>query len=129
MRITLALIFALLLALVVTIFAVQNNETTNITFLIWEAKGSLALVLMITFASGILIGLLVSAPGTFKRRRQLSDLKKHMQSLEKDLAAAFQPSAPAPEDEPAVEPEAGPEVEVENDLDQKPPNSAEGQDL
>jgi putative membrane protein len=128
MRLTLALILALLLALVVTIFAVQNNETTDIAFLIWEAKGSLALVLMITFASGILIGLLVSAPGTFKRRRQLSDLKKNMQSLEKDLEAAFQPSVPAPEDEPTVEPEAEPEVDVEvkDDLDPEPSSSAEG---
>ena len=103
MRITLALILALLLALVVTIFAVQNNEPTNITFIAWKTEGSLALVLMITFAMGILIGLLVSTPGSIKRRLQFADLKKHLQSLEKELEEAFKPSEIAPEEKPTTE--------------------------
>jgi uncharacterized integral membrane protein len=103
MRITLALILALLLALVVTIFAVQNNAPVDISFIAWKTQGSLALVLIITFAMGILIGLLVSTPGSIKRRIQFADLKKHIQSLEKELEDAFKPTEDDLEEKPAPE--------------------------
>lgn len=110
MRITLALILALFLALVVTIFAVQNNASVDIAFITWRTEGSLALVLMITFAVGILIGLLVSTPGTIKRRLQFSELKKQLQSLEKELEAAFKPSEASSVEIPTPEiPEDRPE--------------------
>jgi putative membrane protein len=109
---------ALLLALVVTIFAVQNNEPTNITFITWETEGSLALVLMITFALGILIGLLVSTPGSIKRRLQFTDLKKHLQSLEKELEEAVKPSEVAAEEKPVTEPTAEEKPEELVDQDQ-----------
>jgi uncharacterized integral membrane protein len=118
MRITLALILALLLALVVTIFAVQNNEPTNITFITWETEGSLALVLMITFAMGILIGLLVSTPGSIKRRLQFADLKKHLQSLEKELEDAFKSTKDAAEQKPVAE--LAPQEKPEESVDQEP---------
>jgi putative membrane protein len=85
MRITITLILALILAIIVTIFAVQNNTQININFLAWDVDGSLALILMITFALGIFIGLLVTAPAWFRRVRQSAELKKNIQTLEKDL--------------------------------------------
>ena len=48
-------ILALLLALLVTIFAVQNSAAAPVTFLFWRVNGSLALVLMLTLALGVLI--------------------------------------------------------------------------
>jgi len=114
MRITLTLILALLLALVVTIFAIQNNAPIDISFLAWKIHGSLALVLMITFALGILIGLLVSTPGSIKKRRQFVELRKNLRILEKDLEEAFKPTAVAPEGKPVMEttPEEKPEDKV-----------------
>ena len=85
MRITITLILALILAIIVTIFAVQNNKPENITFLAWSIEGSLALILMITFALGIIIGLLVSTPAWIRRVRQSADLKRKFQGLEKEL--------------------------------------------
>jgi putative membrane protein len=122
MRITLGLILALLLALVVTIFAVQNNASVDISFIAWKTTGSLALVLMITFALGILLGLLVSTPGSIKRRRQFADLKKQLQSLEKELEEAFKTTDLTPEESPALE--TSPEEKPEDTVDQEPDPSA-----
>ncbi len=88
MRITIALILALILTILVAIFAVQNNTAINITFLAWSIDGSLALTLIITFALGILLGLLVSTPAWLKKTHQSATLKKNIRVLEKDLEAA-----------------------------------------
>jgi uncharacterized integral membrane protein len=88
MRFTITLILAIILALLVTIFAVQNNTQIDINFLAWNTEGSLALILMITFAIGILIGLLISAPAWFRRVRQSAVLRKSIQGLEKNLEEA-----------------------------------------
>ncbi|NIM93286.1 MAG: DUF1049 domain-containing protein [Anaerolineales bacterium] len=105
------LILALILAILVTIFAVQNNEVIDITFLAWTVQGSLALVLMITFALGIGIGLLISSPSAVRSRLQMRDLNKKLQSMEKELqeknveleAARAAAIPPTPEEEPTVE--------------------------
>ncbi len=68
------LILALLLAIIVTIFAVQNNEPVDVSFLTFELNGSLALVLMITLTLGIIIGILVSAPASLRRRMEIGGL-------------------------------------------------------
>lgn len=107
MRITLALILALFLALIVTIFAVQNNTAIDVTFLAWTIDGSLALILMITFALGILLGLLVSTPAWIRRVRQSADLRKNIRILEKDLEEAHKATVVPPEDQPAEEPVSG----------------------
>jgi len=103
MRITLALILALVLALIVTIFAVQNNTSIDVTFLAWKIDGSLALILIITFALGILIGLLVSTPAWIRRVRQSAELKKNIRVLEKDLQDARTATSAPAEDKPNVE--------------------------
>lgn len=106
MRITVALILALFLALIVTIFAVQNNTAIDVAFLAWTIDGSLALILMITFALGILIGLLVSTPAWIRRVRQSADLKKNIRVLEKDLDDARKATVIPSEDKLAEDPGA-----------------------
>ena len=63
---------ALILALLVTVFAVQNNQTITISFLFWSIEGSLALVLMITLVLGIVIGVLLMVPGSVRGRLPLA---------------------------------------------------------
>ena len=82
------LILALILAIIVTIFAVQNSKAVDVSFLTFELNGSLALVLMITLAIGIIIGILVSAPAAIRRRMEISGLKKNVRKMEKDLTTA-----------------------------------------
>ncbi len=63
---TVYLIVALLIAIVAVIFALQNTMTITISFLAWEVTGSLSLVLLVTLAIGVVIGLLFLAPSTIK---------------------------------------------------------------
>ena len=82
---TVYLILAFVIALLAVIFALQNSMTITISFLAWEATGSLSLVLLITLAIGVVIGLLVLAPSTIKHSFTASSHRKRIGSLEKEL--------------------------------------------
>jgi uncharacterized integral membrane protein len=93
---------ALILALLVTVFAVQNNQPITISFLFWSIEGSLALVLMITLVFGIVIGVLLMAPGSVRTRLQIGGLQRSVRSLEQEKAnTAEQEKAGAAEQEKA----------------------------
>jgi uncharacterized integral membrane protein len=49
----------------------------------WKFEGSLALVLMLTFALGVLVSLMVSIPAMLKRRAAISNQKKNIQEPER----------------------------------------------
>jgi len=82
---TVYLIFALLIAVIAVIFALQNTITVTISFLAWEVTGSLSLVLLVTLAIGAVIGLLVLAPSTIKNTLAASGHRKRVGLLEKEL--------------------------------------------
>jgi len=92
---------ALILALLVTIFAVQNNADTTVKFLAWSVRGSAALVLMITLTVGIIVGLLLMIPGSARNRLKVSELNRQVKSLENDVrtarADALRPPSPKAE--------------------------------
>ncbi|GMR11066.1 MAG: hypothetical protein BMS9Abin28_1890 [Anaerolineae bacterium] len=100
MRVFIAI--ALILALLVTVFAVQNNQPITISFLFWSIDGSLALVLMITLVLGIVIGVLLMAPGSVRSRIRVGDLQRSVHLLEQEKAseaAAIPPESAQPEAE------------------------------
>src|SRR5512138_3020496 len=82
---TVYLIFALLIAVIAVIFALQNTLTVTISFLAWKITGSLSLVLLVTLAIGALIGLLVLAPSAIKNTIAVSNHRKRIGALEKEL--------------------------------------------
>ena len=82
---TVYLIFALVIAVMAVIFALQNTITVTISFLAWKVTGSLSLVLLITLAIGAVIGLLVLAPSTIKNTLAVSGNRKRIGALEKEL--------------------------------------------
>ncbi len=93
-------VVALVLALLVTVFAVQNNQPITISFLFWSIEGSLALVLMVTLVLGIVIGVLLMAPGSVRSRLQVGGLQRSVRSLEQEKESiATEP--PQSEAEPA----------------------------
>jgi lipopolysaccharide assembly protein A len=77
------LIVALGLAILTVIFALQNAIPVTVTFFIWQFEGSLALVLMLTFALGVLVSLLVSIPAMLKKQPAGSNQTKNVQELER----------------------------------------------
>jgi uncharacterized integral membrane protein len=77
------LFFALFIAILAIIFAIQNNDSATVSFLLWESEGSLALVLLLSMAAGALISYLVSLPSSIKNRLEVRNLRKKIQDLEK----------------------------------------------
>ena len=82
---TVYLIFALVIAVIAVIFALQNTMVIPISFLAWKVTGSLSLVLLVTLAIGAVIGLLVLAPSTIKHTLAASGHRKRIGLLEKEL--------------------------------------------
>lgn len=80
------LVFALLIALVAVIFAVQNTAIVTISFLVWNFDNSLAVVILLTIFTGVLISILMSAPGWIKNRLVLANLRKKNKDLETRLS-------------------------------------------
>ena len=80
------LIFALVVAFLAILFAVQNNDPASVHFLVWEYQGSLALILFVALAVGALIAFLVAAPSLIRTRMQASSQKKRAAALETSLS-------------------------------------------
>jgi len=83
---TVYLILALVIAIVAVIFALQNTAGVTISFLVWKVTGSLSLVLLVTLAIGVVIGVLFLLPSAIKTSLQASGQRKQLSLLEKELA-------------------------------------------
>ena len=81
----LQLIAAIIVAILAVVFALQNTVPITVSFLTWRFESSLALVLLITVALGVIMSLLVSVPSKIKRVKLISSQKKKIQELESGL--------------------------------------------
>lgn len=72
----LGLISALVLAVVAVIFALQNPQPMEVNLLFFQTEGSTALVLILTFAFGVVVGLISSLPGRLRAQRRVKELQK-----------------------------------------------------
>jgi len=81
----LQLIVAIVVAILAVVFALQNAVPITVSFLTWRFESSLALVLLITVALGVIMSLLVSVPSRIKRIKLISSQKKKIQELESSL--------------------------------------------
>jgi uncharacterized integral membrane protein len=79
------LLVGVLLGAVSVIFALQNMVVITVSFFTWEIEGSLALILMLCGAMGILIALLIVLPETLKNYFKYRRLKKENERLEEEL--------------------------------------------
>ena len=87
-----ALIFLLLLATGVALFAVQNAGPVIVRFGFWSLELSLVVVILVAAALGAVMASLVSLPGWFRDRRAL-----RQQARELETVRASRPSAPSSE--------------------------------
>jgi uncharacterized integral membrane protein len=74
--------FALVIALIAVIFAIQNTTPITVNFFAWSIEGSLALILLVTLGVGILISALVSLPGAISGKWNTSSLHKKLTKAE-----------------------------------------------
>lgn len=79
----LLLIVSLLIAVLAIVFAVQNAAPVTVTFLLWQFKGSLALILLLTFVLGVVVALLAVLPGIVRRSREIAGYKKKLSEAQR----------------------------------------------
>lgn len=91
MRILIAV--AVVLSLLVTIFAVQNNQPTTVKFLFWSVDGSSALVLMVTLIAGVVVGVLLMIPGSVRNRLRVAELNRNLRGMKEQLPPQAPPEA------------------------------------
>ncbi len=82
------LFMALIITMILLLFAVQNSEVITLTFVNRAFKGSVAFILAIVFAGGMLTGIFISIPAWWRKVRQGRSHKKRIQELEEELSSA-----------------------------------------
>ncbi len=82
----LLIVGAIVVAVVAVVFAVQNAAPVAVTFLAWRFDSSLALVLVLAMACGILLTALWSAPAALRIRWQLAQQRRRIAQLEAQVA-------------------------------------------
>jgi len=98
-----ALILALAFAVVAVIFALQNPTMVTVSMFGYPFEGSLALVILVAVAVGILIGVLVMTPGRIKsslsnarNRKKIGSLEASLDEHKSKLAATEKSTPPEP---------------------------------
>ena len=76
------LIIAIVVAILAVIFALQNAIPITVSFLTWKFESSLALVLLIAIALGVLMSLMVSVPSKIKNMKLILNQKRKINELE-----------------------------------------------
>lgn len=77
------LYLALVITIVLAIFAYQNTALVTLSFYTWEFSNSLAFVVATAFGIGILTGLFLTLPGRVRRARQRRALLKKLAKAER----------------------------------------------
>ncbi len=92
------LFLALLIAVALVLFAVQNSAVVTLSFLTFHFVGSLAFILVVVFAAGFLAGVLMSLPPILRKGAAVREQKRKVKELEDALKKAAPPMTPAGED-------------------------------
>lgn len=87
------LILSLLLAILAVIFALQNPQLMDVNLLFFETQGSTALVLILTFGFGVVVGVLSTLPKQLRTRRKLKELQKKQGSGSKSGSSVTDPKS------------------------------------
>jgi uncharacterized integral membrane protein len=82
-------IFVIVVAVFAVVFAAQNNTSVQVNFLGWSTTGLLSIVLVITLAIGLIVGIVIMLPTALKHRQNTAKLKKRVASLEKEKNQSF----------------------------------------
>ncbi|MDA0864834.1 MAG: lipopolysaccharide assembly protein LapA domain-containing protein [Cyanobacteria bacterium] len=75
------IVSGLAIAFLAILFALQNTNLVTINLLGWQYQQSLALVLLLTLAIGVIVGLLVSTPAVIRRGWRVSRIQKQTDTL------------------------------------------------
>lgn len=98
----------LLLAVIVlaVVFAAQNADVVNLSFLGWNLDASLAVIIVLCFSAGALVCALALMPGIYKARSEQRKTRQRLAELEHGSQGATKGStaSPIPPSSASVEP-------------------------
>lgn len=87
------LILSLLLAILAVIFALQNPQSMDVNLLFFETQGSTALILILAFGFGVVVGVLSTLPKQLRTRRKLKELQKKQGTGSKSSSSFTDPKS------------------------------------
>jgi len=76
-----SLVVAIVLSLVMALFAVQNSQQAQVNFMGRYFDGPLVMILLISFAVGALAMLFAMLPGSFRKSIEISKQKSRVTAL------------------------------------------------
>ena len=97
------LILALVFAILAVFFALENTMMVTVSFFGYAVSGSLALFILVAMGIGLLLGVLIMAPGRIKSglsnrrsRKKISSLESNLEEQRFKMAAMEKPVDPEP---------------------------------
>ena len=78
-------LIGILLGIFSVIFAFQNVTPVTVNILQWQLDGSLAFIILLAMAAGMLIFAFLTLPSAFRDSIEFSALQKHNKRLTKEL--------------------------------------------
>ena len=75
-----SLIFSLILAIFAVVFALLNPQPMDVNLVFFQTSGSTALILILTFGLGVVVGLLSTLPKQLRTRSKLKELQQQQKS-------------------------------------------------
>jgi uncharacterized integral membrane protein len=72
------LIFAIVIALLTVIFALQNTTIVTVNIFLWHVSMSLALLIVVLLAAGVLTGLLMMSKKIYNKNVRIKMLQKQV---------------------------------------------------
>jgi lipopolysaccharide assembly protein A len=79
------IVLAILIAIAIVLFALQNSAIVTISFLSLHYNGSLALILAVVFTLGLLAGILIFIPSLLRKSSDLREQKRRVKQLEQSI--------------------------------------------
>ena len=93
------LFLALMICIVIVLFAVQNAALVTVTFLTFHFAGSLAFILVVVFALGVLSGMLMTVPSFWRKSAALREQRRKVKQLEESAAIKAVPQSSGAKEE------------------------------
>ena len=79
------LILGLVIGSISVTFALQNFFSVTVSFLVWDITASLALIVLVSILSGLLVATLFTIPKSIRKAFTISRLKKENKKMKKEL--------------------------------------------
>ena len=76
------LLIMLIIAVLLSVFSLQNAVLVNVNLWFWDVESSLAMITLISITLGIFIGLILAIPMIRKRGKKIKQLQSELRDLD-----------------------------------------------